>query len=95
MNKYPPANADATLEPLREGNERYRTKGLFHQVDRERRNELQTGQSPIAAMPCTRLPQGVIVRQRIAQKKTALKDARFFVQAKYSYSLGTMIHNRK
>lgn len=68
MNKYPPANADATLELLREGNERYRTKGLFHQVDRERRNELQTGQSPIAAILCcsdSRVPPEILFDKRL------------------------------
>jgi carbonic anhydrase len=68
MNKYHPADADAALDLLREGNESYRNKGIFHQLDREHRNELQTGQSPIAAILCcsdSRVPPEILFDKRL------------------------------
>jgi carbonic anhydrase len=68
MNNYPLADADATLNLLREGNESYRNKGRFHQVDRERRNELQSGQSPMAAVLCcsdSRVPPEILFDRRL------------------------------
>jgi carbonic anhydrase len=68
MNKYPPADADAALDLLREGNESYRNQGIFHQLDREHRNELQTGQSPIAAILCcsdSRVPPEILFDKRL------------------------------
>jgi carbonic anhydrase len=68
MNKYPPTNADAALNLLLEGNERFRTKSQFQQIDEERRRELQAGQHPFAAILCcsdSRVPPEILFDKRL------------------------------
>jgi carbonic anhydrase len=68
MNPYPPTNADAALTLLRDGNERYRTKSHFHQIDEDRRQQLQAEQHPFAAILCcsdSRVPPEIVFDKRL------------------------------
>ena len=68
MNKYPPVNADSALELLLAGNDRYRHKGVFHEIDMERRKELAAGQHPFAVVLCcsdSRVPPEILFDKRL------------------------------
>jgi carbonic anhydrase len=68
MNKYPPTGPDAALELLHEGNERYREKSPYRQEDAERRQALQAGQHPFAAILCcsdSRVPPEILFDKRL------------------------------
>jgi carbonic anhydrase len=68
MSKFPPTSPDAALTLLWEGNDRFRTKGLFQREDADRRRELRAGQSPFAAILCcsdSRVPPEILFDKRL------------------------------